>query len=504
MTFPPDAIPKSISADELVVIVRRDLPAVLLDFIPAQRWFGGKDLRLTDVAVDDLSVRPRGDAWHVIAIVTVNVEGASAMRYLMPLFATPRRPASATILLEIESGNGQWFLSDAVTVPSFLTWLLDEVSTGAIWLTEKGRFTWTVEGRLDRYLAAAYTRPPRVGTAEQSNTSVIFGDALFLKLFRRLRPGHNPDEEISRFLSYQTSFRHLPRLMATGDYQTGDAPPVGIAIVQTFMPSIGDGWSWLLGNLTSMATLSRVDPSVAAAGLLGTRTGELHQALASAPDDEVFQAERISRDDVAGWTVTTTTAVSDVWQALLQHRKRMPRQAVRMLEAIEPNLPALRRRAAGHAELIDHLKIRVHGDYHLGQTLRTVDDDWIILDFEGEPARTIEERRAKTSPLKDVAGMRRSFAYARATAVRSREGDRTAEQILARWEGAAEAAFLAAYRSAVAAMHGLVPAEDRAFARALAAWELDKLLYEVQYEMSNRPEWLEIPLSALLRLSQGD
>lgn len=504
MTVPSDAILESMTADNLAVVVQRDLPAVLLDFIPAQRWFGGKDLRLTGVAVDDLSVMPSGDVWHVIAIVTVNVEGASSMRYLMPLLATPRRPADATPLLEIGARYGEWFLSDALAVPSFLTWLLDEVSTGAIWTTGKGRFAWTVEGELHRYLAAAYTGPSRVGSAEQSNTAVIFGDALFLKLFRRLRPGHNPDEEISRFLSYQTSFRHLPRLMATGDYQTGDASPVGIGIVQTFMPSIGDGWSWLLGNLTSMASLSPGDRSVAAAGLLGTRTGQLHRALASAPDDDVFRAERISRDDAARWTVATTKAVDDVWQALLQHRQRMPRRARTMLEAIEPNLPVLRHRAAGHADLVDHLKIRVHGDYHLGQTLRTVDDDWIILDFEGEPARTIDERRAKTSPLKDVAGMRRSFAYARATAARSREGDRTAEQILGRWEAAAEAAFLAAYRSAVADSPGLVPADDRAFARALAAWELDKSLYEVRYEMSNRPDWLEIPLSTLLELSQGD
>jgi maltose alpha-D-glucosyltransferase/alpha-amylase len=156
---------------------------------------------------------------------------------------------------------------------------------------------------------------------------------------------------------------------------------------------------------------------------------------------------------------------------------------------------------AGYAAESGVAYVRVHGDYHLGQTLRTADDDWTIIDFEGEPARPVAERRQRLSALKDVAGMLRSFAYARGFAERSlgAEPSAAAKTRLAAWEQGARAAFIAGYRQAVAtATHPLVPAGDAGFARALAAWELDKALYEIAYEARNRPDWIDIPLRGLL------
>jgi maltose alpha-D-glucosyltransferase / alpha-amylase len=164
-------------------------------------------------------------------------------------------------------------------------------------------------------------------------------------------------------------------------------------------------------------------------------------------------------------------------------------------------LRALDERANGYRDELNTRRIRVHGDYHLGQTLRTPDSDWVIIDFEGEPARSLEERRQRASVLKDVAGMLRSFAYARGAAERSAGGstDRAARNRLEVWEIGARRAFLAGYRQALAATPlRLVPEEDAAFAQALAAWELDKALYEVAYEARNRPDWLELPLCSLL------
>ncbi len=501
MTSQSNTPPTLMTAEELSIAVKGDLPAALRDFLPRQRWFGAKDLAVTDVSIDDLSVSPSGELWHMMVVASMTVASGDALRYLVPLVAIPGGPATGSNVLAIETRSGRWSLVDAFTVPAFLSWLLGQVAAGAVWPTEQGQFRWAIEGAMDQYLAAAYTGPSKVGTAEQSNTAVTFGDALFFKLFRRLRLGENPDEEISRFLSQETTFRHLPRLMATGHYETQYAPEVGIGIVQTFVPSMGDGWSWMLRHLANLKTLSEDNPGIIAAALLGTRTAELHRALASAPETSNFHAEGISSSDTDSWTRETANALDDVWRSLLVDRHRLSPQIVELIDAVGPHVSALRDIPAGHIDLIDHLKIRVHGDYHLGQTLRTLSDDWTILDFEGEPARTIDERRTKTSPLKDVAGMLRSFAYARATAGQSRSSGDGA--VLDQWQRAARSAFLAAYRVAASETPGLVPADDGAFARALAAWELDKAIYELRYEMRNRPDWLGIPLSTLVDLSHS-
>lgn len=500
MTSLPIRAPSPMTATALAAVVKRELPVALRTFLPMQRWFGAKDRRITDVTVADVSVSPSGGLWYAAVIVDVGVDQIDTMRYLLPLVTTPASPPAGTVLLEIETPSDRWSLCDAFSAASFPDWLLHQISDEAIWTAEKGQFRWIVEGKINDYLGAAHTGPSRVVTADQSNSAVIFGDALFLKLFRRLRPGVNPDEEVGRFLSLETSFRHLPRLMATGRYEARGEPPTGIGIVQTFVPSVGDGWSWMLHHLTQMTSLGPDDTGVLAAGLLGQRTGELHATLASASHNPDFRAEAIGPDDTARWTTATSRAIEGVRDALQARRPRPPASSFPSpADAIERELTALHDRASGYIELLGHQKIRVHGDYHLGQTLRTVDDDWTILDFEGEPNRTIDERSAKTSPLKDVAGMLRSFAYARATAGRNanQPGPET-DSVLAEWERAARTAFLREYRRAAAGATNLVPTDDVSFARALAAWELDKTLYEVLYELGNRPDWLEIPLRDLV------
>jgi maltose alpha-D-glucosyltransferase/alpha-amylase len=181
----------------------------------------------------------------------------------------------------------------------------------------------------------------------------------------------------------------------------------------------------------------------------------------------------------------------------------LPEQLMTRLPEAIAGLRALAERADGYRDELNTARIRVHGDYHLGQTLRTPDGDWAIIDFEGEPARSLAERRQRASVLKDVAGMLRSFAYARGAAERAAEAsavpDREARDRLAVWESGARRAFLEGYRQALAAAAmRFVPDDDEAFARALAAWELDKALYEVAYEARNRPDWLELPLRSLL------
>jgi len=280
-------------------------------------------------------------------------------------------------------------------------------------------------------------------------------------------------------------------------------------MVQAFSPSLGDAWSITLQRLQDAVVSAddggarerdSRDALLDAARLLGQRTGELHMALATVPDDESFAPEVITSADVARWTSVLRADLNLVLTELGNYPARLPEAVVERLRmgdiaaAAEPRLQ-------GFASLVGLEKIRVHGDFHLGQVLWTPSGDFVILDFEGEPARPIEERRRKTSPLKDVAGMLRSFAYAAAATRLANTGAvPEAERVARRWEQGAHEAFLAGYLSETVAKGArFVPSDQDGFTQALSAWELDKVVYEVHYELNNRPDWLHLPLEGLRR-----
>jgi maltose alpha-D-glucosyltransferase/alpha-amylase len=222
--------------------------------------------------------------------------------------------------------------------------------------------------------------------------------------------------------------------------------------------------------------------------------------MAADPTAPAFAPEPITEADAAAWEGILIARLRQTAALLRERQVELAPDLRRRIDAFTAALPDLERRAAGFHALVGCVKTRVHGDYHLGQVLRTPDDDWVIIDFEGEPARTIAERRAKRSPLKDVADMNRSFGYARGAALRQLPTP-TADGVaqLAAWETTARAAFVAGYRATIARTSlSLAPTADERFAAALAAWELDKALYEIAYELGNRPDWLALPLDALL------
>jgi maltose alpha-D-glucosyltransferase/alpha-amylase len=259
----------------------------------------------------------------------------------------------------------------------------------------------------------------------------------------------------------------------------------------------------MLRRLAGVAS-GEFDPGTdqfAAERLLGQRTGELHVALGAVQDPE-FVPGTTSPAVIDEDARRTLSAIEETILLLQDRRRHLPGPLMSRLPDAIAGLRALATRADGYRAELNTLRIRVHGDYHLGQTLRTLDEDWVIIDFEGEPARSLAERRQRASVLKDVAGMLRSFAYARGVAERAAEASPAAGEASGRlevWESGARRAFLDGYRQALgAAAIPFVPNDDEAFARALAAWELDKALYEVAYEARNRPDWLELPLRSLL------
>ena len=414
---------------------------VLAQWIAGQRWFAAKSRRVVGVTVEDGIRLGEGTLW----MLRVALDDGSSDRYAVPL-----RDGAAVV--------------DALDDPGFCRALLALITTGGRASGAYGELRGTPTTALAD--VAATGGAPRRLTVEQSNTSVVFGDALILKHFRHLHPGGNPDIEITRFLTERTAFRHTPRLCGSIAYHDG-AGEWAVAVAQELVRGAHDGWTFLLGRLAAG------DAALGALERLGRITAELHQALASGdPTSEAMAPEPITDDDVTAWTAGV---------------QRQLEAAGRALAGRLPDGVPTRIEAAGLAGLRGLVKLRHHGDFHLGQTLAVREgEDWAIIDFEGEPLRPLAERRAKHTPLRDVAGMLRSLGYAAATAGAAPD-----------WEERARTAFFDAYRAAAAGAPFL-PGSPTALTRALAVLEVEKAAYEVVYEANNRPDWLPIPIRGLV------
>jgi len=488
------------------------LPAVLAGavasgapgYLPGQRWYGDKTRRIDGVALRDVGLAGSGPDTHALVVTTVTFGDGGSADYFLPLTVTlePARPDQTLAVLA--AGSDEWRLVDALALPRFHAWLLDQLAAGATVDGRSRRFAFRPGGAIGNYLGAARTGEARVASGEQSNTSVIFGDAAIMKVFRKLQPGLNPDLEIGRFLTERTDFRHIPALLGSVEHAGGDTDD-SLGMLQAFVPSRGDAWTLTLAELARVAAAggdgaSDDSPEGPDTNLLGRRTGQLHVALASADDDPAFAPEPASAVDAAAWHAATADAAARRATELAGLRARLPARTAEQLDRLRLGGDAVGARVAGYRHLVGLATTRVHGDYHLGQVLRTLDGDVVLLDFEGEPARPVAERRRKRPPLVDVAGMLRSFRYARAAAEKGLPGEAPpqANARLAAWERRARDAFVAGYRAEVAVSPvPLVPADPAAFEAALAAWEFDKAVYELGYELNNRPDWLDIPIATL-------
>jgi len=327
---------------------------------------------------------------------------------------------------------------------------------------------------------------PRLGTAEQSNTSVVYGDALILKVFRRVSPGLNPDLELTRALAQAGSTR-VPAPLAWLETAPGPGcePPATLALLQRFLAGGRDGWEFALERGRELAVGDREDPSptgnfAAEAFLLGRATAEVHLTLARALPVAILRAAQT--DQLVAGMCARLDAAAEAVPALREYRSA--------LRAIFHDLSD--RASDGRTLRLQ----RVHGDLHLGQSMRTP-DGWVLLDFEGEPATPLAERRRPQPAARDVAAMLRSFDYAAAHLLAEDHPDRPTaglEHRAARWAARNRDAFCAGY----AAAGGTDPREDAVLLRAM---ETDKAVYEVVYEARNRPAWLPIPLAAIRRLT---
>jgi maltose alpha-D-glucosyltransferase / alpha-amylase len=571
-------------------LIQELLPAYLL----RQRWFGAKSRAIASVHILDWVELPNLPA--ALVFLEITYADGDPDTYQLPLALTSgpeadavRANAPASILAALTTGSGPAILHDATAREDFrqslLTLIESEATLTAVApptpiAADSDPQTSNLEPRtsnpsLTGHQSSAYatTRgtgplPARTGSAEQSNTSILYNSKLILKLFRRLQPGENPDTEIGRFL---TEVAHFPRIApflgaivgqgagsresssaATRDGSTTApsnleprtsnlASPTTLAMLQGLVENEGDGWQHTLDELARYYEAVATSPApkdvgtppifldppgtthiptearehaglyLEAAALLGRRTAEMHLALSTPTGDPAFAAEPFTAETLEADANRIYAQLARTLYALKRSLTTLPDSEALTADSaallLSRRLDLLRRsRAITEAPPQEAgLRIRIHGDYHLGQVLRAR-GDYVILDFEGEPARGLAERRAKQSPLRDVAGMLRSFSYAAYSALdhftQRRPGTAKSLDTWAQlWQNAVSTEFLTAWRTTVAANPHLTPQPQQAH-RLLNAYLLEKALYELLYELNNRPAWVRIPLAGILALPQ--
>jgi maltokinase len=425
----------------------------LPEWLQQQRWYASKSRHVAGAEVVESAVL-RDQPILLLALVQAR-------------FATGTHE-----LYQLLLGNGSF---DALSDPSEAAEIVTRFERGDTIETPQGRFSFERVNGFEAPPEGAVARP--VG-AEQSNTSIVFDERLVLKIFRKLEPGINPELEVLRFLTGH-GFASIAPLQGWYEYE-GQALSATLGVAQTYLPDALDGWDLALDEI-----VSRPDVFLDRLGSLGQVTAEMHNVLASDAGDPAFSPEEPSQEALS---LLSATVDEDIERAFV----RLPDDE-RVAE-IAGRGQDIRERLAARAQIgVSGRVIRTHGDYHLGQTLSTPDRGWVIIDFEGEPARPLHERRQKRSPLRDVASMLRSFAYA-TSAVEILRDQRAPEG----FEQRARERFLERYFEHVEAT--LLPAGDSQIATLLSIFELEKAIYELQYELDNRPDWVSIPVAGIRRL----
>jgi maltose alpha-D-glucosyltransferase/alpha-amylase len=492
-------------------------------FIASRRWFAGKGSPLKNVRVLDFaSMKDRGggDAF-LLPRVEVELGNGERHAYFAPLAIEEGREEEAILayaVARVRRGRQLGLLFGAASSTDFALSMVDAMREGAEIATDAGgRIRFQATSRLAEMADVEPDEIRRLGT-EQSNTSIALGQSMILKLFRRLQPGIQPEIEMGRFLTEVAGFPNAPELLGLMEHEDGDGTRTGLAVLQRFVRNQGDAWTYTLDTLRRELDQVALVPDEGApplnevfgtylvyARILGQRTGELHRALGTPTDDEAFRAEPMTDADVRRAADDARAQGERAFAAMAAMRGRVSDETAAAVQALlerRDECLALIERLA--ASVPDAQKIRIHGDYHLGQVL-IVQDDVMIVDFEGEPSRTTEERRAKASPLRDVAGIMRSFAYAAETAARevgSRFGETETMRVAGAargWGELANAAFMEAYEAAAEGSPGWV-ADEAARERLLRLHLLGKALYEINYEADNRPDWIQTPIHGVLSI----
>jgi len=502
---------------------------VMRQFLPTQRWFAAKDIGVADARITDAADLPRTDAseaWS-LAIVEATLKDGLVQRYLMPLglvWGAPNSEARVavqpTTLAYIRRFRAEGALFDGGIHAGWALAVIDAIGTEQSLPFRgggKAQFRAT-----SKFADHPFPKEPAIRQlgVEQSNSSIAVQDYGVLKLYRRLEDGVHPEIEMCRFLTEEAGYTGTPPLLGTVERVERDGGVTALGVLTGYVANQGDAWSYVQDHLKRVfqerwgggnagqpadALLPQADSHayfLDLIGRLGHQTAELHRALCpSGQTDSAFAPEPITAADTAAWRDGVKASAESILERLATLQQTTPDPAIKQLLDLGDKL--LARIDASRTIEIDAMKTRLHGDYHLGQVL-VAQADFAIIDFEGEPKRTIEQRRQKHTPIKDVAGMIRSIDYAAAAAVRAAAHlpsvDNVALQAMCRdWRDRSIAAFMTAYRTHIDGAASWP--KDPAGAQALIDLMLiDKALYEIAYELANRPAWLAIPIQGIVDL----
>ncbi|HZY59851.1 MAG TPA: maltose alpha-D-glucosyltransferase [Candidatus Binataceae bacterium] len=527
--------------------LRHKINHLLPDYLPHCRWFRAKTRSIRAAYITEALPLTENSTPTYLALINVDYRNAESETYVLPMaLATGEAAAQvrsrwpdriiAQLRFAGRNGSGEGLLYDAVADPEFGRALLGMIERHRRIKGATGELT-AVTCRHYHDLRGPRDEPcePRVLSAEQSNTSIVYGDRFILKLFRRLDSGLNPDLEMSRFLSERHQFSHVAKLAGSIDFRAPHSENRDLGILLSFVPNQGDAWRFTADELTRYyevaATASEppqleqktlvqsldeepdqmtrhyVGAYLDAARLLGQRIAELHLALLDDGDDANFVPEPFSALYQRSMYQSMRNLLGQVMRMLSARLSMLPDVLRAQAQAIAANQNQIAARFDAFLKRrLSVVRMRTHGDLHLGQVLYT-GKDFIIIDFEGEPARALSERRRKRAALRDVAGMIRSFHYAAYTSLieQLRAGTlgkvdfAVMEPWAKLWYASTSRAFLSAYIE-TADRPSLVPKDREELAVLLDAQLMEKAVYEVGYELNNRPEWLRLPLYGIAEM----
>ncbi len=525
------------------------LSPLLARWLPRRRWFGDKARRVKSVRIMECIPLPvKRPVAHILPVEVSFTEGDSRI-YVTAFTLLEKTDAEEysegdreRILARVRTGKNRTlgYLADAMLTPDFPSWLLSACARRQTFETSGGSVSFQPEPTFRRIRESSdRALEPKPVKGEQSNSSVVFGEQFILKMFRRLEPGTNPDQEIGHALTRE-GFANIPPLAASFEYHPHHRESMSLGLVQGFVPNQGDAWEYTQGALgyffeqvlTRPESLPEISPPresfletgkldlneetelligpyQESARLLGKRTGQMHTVMASIKEQD-FLAEPFTSLYKRSMYQSMRNLTGLVFRTLTRQAGRLPPQEQALADALMTKKNDLMERFRRVLNLKEPgLKFRIHGDYHLGQVLHT-GVDFVIIDFEGEPARPLSERRKKYSPLRDVAGMLRSFHYAAYAGLNRQQAtgmsyglDKGKGVDLAEfWCRWVSAAFLEEYL-AVSREGGFLPASGD-LEQLLEIYLLEKAVYELGYELNNRPDWVAIPMRGLARLLETD
>ncbi|MEC4984535.1 MAG: maltose alpha-D-glucosyltransferase [Oscillatoria sp. PMC 1068.18] len=528
--------------------LKTTLESTLASYLYSCRWFGAKGRIVQSSSIVEVMPISQKESETVLIMLRLEYTEGSPQTYVMPLAYGETNELGSDkdsihteqviAYLQFQGKEELGVIYDAIRDKDFLHFGLDAIAHKRRYKGAAGTLIATPTEMLPVLLKEAEHLEPHLLGAEQSNTSLVYGDRLILKFFRKLEEGINPDLEIGRFLTEKKLLENIAPVAGSLEYRPKKADPITAGILLKFIPDTRDAWAYTLDNLRSyfeqiMVTreeLSEVTfpstslvqsieepiPDFAAltigsyvnsAELLGQRTAELHLALASDPENPDFAPEPFTTFYQRSIYQYTRNLAGQVLLSLKKRLKQLPEDTQPLAQAVLNREDQLMGRLGAILNLkITASRIRCHGDYHLGQVLYT-GRDFVIIDFEGEPARPLSERRMKRSPLRDVAGMLQSFQYAAAKGLRNEvEGGMIRPEDLPKmeqwaqyWASWVSVTFFKTYIE-TAGKADFLPQGEQELQALLNCYLMEKAIYELGYELNNRPDWVEIPLQRLLQI----